>query len=52
MKKVRFNSSLSEEKMLTKPENPVMQKSIAKSLNTSAAIINDVMNQHLQFKKN
>lgn len=50
-KKVRTVSNVSKVKSLVTRENPPTQKSIAKSLDTSVATINKIINQDLQLKK-
>ena len=50
IRKVYVVSNLYEVKTLVIRENPSTQKSIAKSLNTSVAVINKIINQDLQVK--
>ena len=49
--KVRTVSNLSEVKMLVKKENPPMQKLIVKSLNTSLATLDKIVNQDYNYLK-
>ena len=51
LKKVRTVSNLPELKMLVTKESTPTLKSIVKSLNTSVAAMNKIINQNLQLKK-
>ena len=51
LKKVHTVSNLPELKMLVTKESTPTLKSIVKSLNTSVAAMNKIINQNLQLKK-
>ena len=51
LKKMRTVSNFSKVKTQVTSENPPTEKSFTKSLNTSIATINKIINQDLQLKK-